>query len=133
MSFKYEGNNTTYIIELNKKEDDKIFIQIINESNLSEKYISEFSLEYFLNISDIFKNKKLSEIEVILKNLLENKKYKLILNKQNYIKMELNIEIPFINTITISLEIPKESLFSEIQLKSIISPNDDKISLLIEK
>ena len=48
MNIKYEENNNIYIIELNKKEENnKIIIQIINESNLSEKYISEFSLEYF--------------------------------------------------------------------------------------
>ena len=134
MSFKYEGNNSTYIIELNKKEENnKINIQIINESNLSEKYISEFSLDYFLKLSDIFKNKTLSEIEIIFKNLLENKKYKLIFNNQKYIKIEFSIEIPFINTIKIFLEILKEALFSEIQLKSIICPLEDKISLLIDK
>ena len=48
MSFKYNNNNSSYIIELNKKEENKlIYIQIINESNLSEKYISGFSLEFF--------------------------------------------------------------------------------------
>ena len=36
MSFKYNDNNSSYIIELNKKEENKlIYIQIINESNLS--------------------------------------------------------------------------------------------------
>ena len=92
MSFKYIANNTTYIIELNKSEEnDKISIIIINEANLSEKYFSEFSLEYFHHLSDIFKNKSLSEIESSIKNLLENKKYKLLFNN-NSIKLELNIE-----------------------------------------
>ena len=133
MQYKYEENNNLYIIELNKNEEyKKIIIQIINESNLSEKYITEFSLEYFLGLSDIFKNKTLSEIEKILKNLLENKKYKLLFN-QNFIKIEFDIEIPFVDTIKISLEVSKENLFSEIQLKKLISPLDDKISLLIDK
>ena len=134
MSFKYEGNNTTYIIELNKKEENnKIYIHIVNSFNLSEKFISEFSLEYFLNISDIFKNKTLSEIETILKNLLDNNKYQLKFNNQNCIIIEFNIEIPFINTIKVSLEISKEGLFSEFQLKSLISPLEEKISILIDK
>ena len=134
MSFKYEVNNSTFIIELNKKEDNNlIYIQIINESNLSEKYIAEFSLEYFQNFSDIFKNKTLLEIETILKNLLENKKYKLICNNQKNIQLIFNIEIPSITTIQISLEISKETLFSEIQLKSIISPLENKITLLLDK
>ena len=133
MQVKYEENNNLYIIELNKNEENKkIIIQIINKSNLSEKYITEFSLEYFLGLSDIFKNKTLSEIEKILKNLLENKKYKLLFN-QNFIKIEFDIEIPFVDTIKISLEVSKENLFSEIQLKKIISPLNDKISLLIDK
>ena len=135
MPFKFGFDNSIYLIELNnKKENNLIYIQIINESNLSEKYISGFSLEYFLKISDIFKNKTLSEIEIILKNLLENKKYNLIINNQKkYIKLEFNIEIPFINTIQISLEVSKETSFSEMQLKSIISPLEDKISLLVDK
>ena len=133
MSYKYGENNNIYIIELNKKEENnKIIIQIINESNLSEKYISEFSLEHFLGLSDIFKNKTLSEIEKILKNLLDNKKYKLLFN-QYYIEIEFIIEIPLVDKIKISLEISKETLFSEIQLKKIISPLDEKISLLIDK
>jgi len=121
MQYKYEENNNLYIIELNKNEENKkIIIQIINKSNLSEKYITEFSLEYFLGLSDIFKNKTLSEIEKILKNLIENKKYKLLFN-QNFIKIEFDIEIPFVDTIKISLEVSKENLFSEIQLKKLIS------------
>ena len=133
MSYKYGESNNIYIIELNKKEENnKIIIQIINESNLSEKYISEFSLEHFLGLSDIFKNKTLSEIEKILKNLLDNKKYKLLFN-QYYIEIEFIIEIPLVDKIKISLQISKETLFSEIQLKKIISPLDDKISLLIDK
>ena len=133
MCYKYEGNNNIYIIELNKKEENnKIIIQIINESNLSEKYITEFSSEYFISLTDIFKNKTLSEIEKILKNLLDNKKYKLLFN-QNNITIEFDIEIPFVDTIKIFLEIYKETLFSEIQLKKLISPLDDKISLLIDK
>ena len=134
MSFKYNDNNSSYIIELNKKEENKlIYIQIINESNLSEKYISGFSLEFFKSFSDIFKNKTLSEIETILKNLLENKKYKLIYNNQKNINLEFNVEIPSITTIQITLEILKEKLFSEIQLKSIISPLENKFSLLLDK
>ena len=116
MSFKYNENNNTYIIEINKKEENNILIQILNESHLSEKYISDISLEYFHSLSDIFKNKSLSDIETILKNLFENKKYKLIVSSNN-IKLEFNIEIPFVDTIKIHLEIPKESLFSETQLK----------------
>ena len=133
MSYKYGESNNIYIIELNKKEENnKIIIQIINESNLSEKYISEFSLEHFLGLSDIFRNKTLSEIEKILKNLLDNKKYKLLFN-QYYIIIEFIIEIPLVDKIKISLQISKETFFSEIQLKKIISPLDDKISLLIDK
>ena len=45
-----------------------------------------------------------------------------ISNQKKYIKLEFNIEIPFINTIQISLEVSKETSFSEMQLKSIISP-----------
>ena len=75
MSYKYGESNNIYIIELNKKEENnKIIIQIINKYNLSEKYISEFSLEHFLGLSDIFKNKTLLKIKKILKNLLDNKK-----------------------------------------------------------
>ena len=132
MSFKYNENNNTYIIEINKKEENNILIQILNESHLSEKYISDISLEYFHSLSDIFKNKSLSDIETILKNLFENKKYKLIVSSNN-IKLEFNIEIPFVDTIKIHLEIPKESLFSETQLKKIISPLNKNISLLTEK
>ena len=50
-----------------------------------------------------------------------------------YIIIEFIIEIPLVDKIKISLEISKETLFSEIQLKKIISPLDDKISLLIDK
>ena len=56
-----------------------------------------------------------------------------MLFNNNSIKLELNIEIPFVTSIKISLEISKESLFSEIQLRKIISPLNDKISLLIDK
>jgi hypothetical protein len=133
MNIRYEENNNIYIIELNKiEENNKIIIQIINESNLSEKYISEFSLEYFRGLSDIFKNKTLSEMEKILKNLLDNKKYKLLFIK-NVIKIEFYIEIPFVDTIKILLEVSKENLFSDIQLKKLISPLEDKISLLNDK
>ena len=102
MSFKYNENNNTYIIEINKKEENNILIQILNESHLSEKYISDISLEYFHSLSDVFKNKSLSDIETILKNLFENKKYKLIVSSNN-IKLEFNIEIPFVDTIKIYL------------------------------
>ena len=133
MNIRYEENNNIYIIELNKKEENnKIIIQIINESNLSEKYISEFSLEYFRRFSDIFKNKTLSEMEKILINLLDNKKYKLLFIK-NVIKIEFYVEIPFVDTIKILLEVSKENLFSDIQLKKLISPLEDKISLLNDK
>ena len=43
------------------------------------------------------------------------------------------MEIPSITTIQITLEILKEKLFSEIQLKSIISPLENKFSLLLDK
>ena len=137
MSFKYKESNLSYLIKISKiEEDKKINIQIINESNLSERYIKDFSLDYFQNLSDLFKNKTISEIENIIKQLIENNKYKLKQNI-NYINIEFNIEIQFINSITISIEIPKESLFTENQLKSIITPITDtinnNITYLIEK
>ncbi len=137
MSFKYKESNLSYLIKISKiEEDKKINIQIINESNLSERYIKDFSLDYFQNLSDLFKNKTISEIENIIKQLIENNKYKLKPNI-NYINIEFNIEIQFINSITISIEIPKESLFTENQLKSIITPITDtinnNITYLIEK
>ena len=129
MSFKYKENNNSYIIEINKKEEiNNISIQILNESNLSDNYISEFSLGYLISLTDIFKNKTLSEIETILKNLLENKKYKLLFN-QNFINLVFNLEIPFVDTIKITLEIPKESFFTQTQLQSIISPLNENIYL----
>lgn len=71
-------------------------------------------------------------MEKILKNLLDNKKYKLLFIK-NVIKIEFYIEIPFVDTIKILLEVSKENLFSDIQLKKLISPLEDKISLLNDK
>ena len=53
--YKYEIGNNLYYIQISIKENDKkINIQIINESDFSERYFSEFSLEYFHNLSDIF-------------------------------------------------------------------------------
>ena len=137
MSYKYKESNLVYLIQISKNEnEEKINFQITNESNFSERFISDFSLDYFQNISDLFKNKTISEIENILKQLIEKNKYKLIY-KTNYIIIELNIEIQFFNSIKIPIEIPKESLFTENQLKSIITPITDKlnisISTLIEK
>ena len=137
MSYRYKENNSEYLIKISKNEnEEKINFQIINESNLTERYISDLSLDYFQNLTDLFRHKTLSEIENILKKLIENNKYKLTHNI-NYIIIELNIEIQFINSIKISIEIPKESLFTENQLKSIITPITDKlnnnITSLIEK
>ena len=79
------------MIKISKiEEDKKINIQIINESNLSERYIKDFSLDYFQNLSDLFKNKTISEIENIIKQLIENNKYKLKQNI-NYIRLSHKI------------------------------------------
>ena len=91
MSFKYKESNLSYLIKISKiEEDKKINIQIINESNLSERYIKDFSLDYFQNLSDLFKNKTISEIENIIKQLIENNKYKLKQNI-NYIRLSHKI------------------------------------------
>jgi hypothetical protein len=93
-------------------------------------------LEYFHNLSDIFKNKTLTEMEKILKNLIENNKYILKVDS-NYITIEFNIEFQFIGEIKINIKIPKETLFSENQLKSILTPITDalnnNITSLVEK
>ncbi len=79
MSYKYKESNLVYLIQISKNEnEEKINFQITNESNFSERFISDFSLDYFQNISDLFKNKTISEIENILKQLIEKSKYKLI-------------------------------------------------------
>ena len=135
--YKYEIDNKLYYITISIKETDKIInIQIINESDFSERYFSEFSLEYFHNLSDIFKNKTLTEMEKILKNLIENNKYILKVDS-NYITIEFNIEFQFIGEIKINIKIPKETLFSENQLKSILIPITDayhnNITSLVEK
>ena len=59
---------------------------------------------------------------------MENKKYKLLFS-QNFINLVFNIEIPFVDTIKITLEIPKESFFTQTQLQSIISPLNENIYL----
>ena len=93
-------------------------------------------MEYFHNLSDIFKNKTLTEMEKILKNLVENNKYILKVDS-NYITIEFNIEFQFIGEIKINIKIPKETLFSENQLKSILTPITDalnnNITSLVEK
>jgi hypothetical protein len=93
-------------------------------------------LEYFHNLSDIFKNKTLTEMEKILKNLIENNKYILKVDS-NYITIEFNIEFQFIGEIKINIKIPKETLLSENQLKSILTPITDALNnnktFLVEK
>ena len=45
MSYKFKQNDDTYIIELTRVEENKeIIIQIIKESNLSERYCCHFKL-----------------------------------------------------------------------------------------
>ena len=76
------------------------------------------------------------DIENIFKQLLQNNKYKLLLNK-NTIKIEFKIEIPFIGQSKIVLEIHIETLNNESLLKSIITPIansiNNNISLLFDK
>ena len=137
MSYKFKKNNDTYIIELTRVEEDKeIIIQIIKESNLSERYCYHFKLETLRNISDLLKTKELADIENIFKQLLQNNKYELLFNKKS-INIEFKIEIPFIGLSKIVLEIPNEILFTESLLKSIITPItnnlNNNISLLIDK
>ena len=137
MSYKYKQKDDTYIIELTGVEENKeIIIQIIKESNLSERYCSHFKLETLRNMIDLLKNKELSDIENIFKQLLQNNKYELLFNK-NSINIEFKIEIPFIGLSKIVLEIPNEILFNESLLKSIITPIsnnlNNNISSLIDK
>jgi len=137
MSYKFKQNNDTYIIELTRVEENKeLIIQIIKESNLSERYSSHFKLETLRNMSDLLKNKELSDIENIFKQLLQNNKYELKFNKDS-INIEFKIEIPFIGFSKIVLEIPNEILFNESLLKSIITPItnnlNNNISSLIDK
>ena len=137
MSYKFKKNDDIYIIELKRVEENKeIVIRIIKESNLSERYCSHFKFEYLRNMTDLFKNKELIDIENIFKQLLQNNKYKLLLNK-NTIKIEFKIEIPFIGQSKIVLEIHIETLNNESLLKSIITPItnsiNNNISLLFDK
>ena len=75
-------------------------------------------------------------MEKILKNLIENNKYILKVDS-NYITIEFNIEFQFIGEIKINIKIPKETLFSENQLKSILTPITDALNnnktFLVEK
>ena len=65
--------------KISKNEnEEKINFHIINESYFSERFIPDCTLDYFQSIRDLFKNKTISEIENILKQLIENNKYKLI-------------------------------------------------------
>ena len=137
MAYKFKQNDDIYIIELKRVEENKeIVIRIIKESNLSERYCSHFKLEYLRNMTDLFKNKELIDIENIFKQLLQNNKYELLLNK-NTIKIEFKIEIPFIGQSKIVLEIHIETLNNESLLKSIITPItnsiNNNISLLFDK
>ena len=77
MSYRYKENNSEYLIKISKNEnEEKINFQIIDESNLTERYISDLSSDYFQNLSDFLRYKTVSEIENILKKLIENYKYK---------------------------------------------------------
>ena len=137
MSYKFKQNNDAYIIELTRVEENKeLIIQIIKESNLSERYCCHFKLETLRNMIDLFKSKELADIENIFKQLLQNNKYELKFNKDS-INIEFKIEIPFIGFSKIVLEIPNEILFNESLLKSIITPItnnlNSNISSLIDK
>ena len=137
MSYKFKQNDDTYIIELTRVEENKeIIIQIIKESNLSERYCCHFKLETLRNMTDLLKNKDLADIENIFKQLLQNNKYECLINK-NSINIEFKIDIPFIGLSKIFLEIPNEKLFNESLLKSIITlitnNLNNNISSLIDK